>query len=229
MELDAKEVLRVLKEKHVTKFVHVDTVKTSCSYLREAKLLSRGTLDELGLPQTEQQTDPLDKRHGLWYDVFVDTVDIHYRARKRNHYGPVLFEIGLEVLEQDWLPYVWITKSNPSNWDPNISFENKYFQSIDEFSANFRFGNFDKLFVLRNAGGVIRLKDYLLRIVLDQTSRNIAGVRAYDQAVGALKASSIAGGFNNLEIADHPCQDNCECQAQYNNMTEAVFEKFFNP
>ncbi|MFZ2161983.1 MAG: hypothetical protein WAW02_07195 [Sideroxyarcus sp.] len=229
MELDSKEVLQVLKNKKVTNFVHVDTVRTACSYLRQGKLLSRGTLGELGLPQTEQHTDQLDKRHGLWYDVFVDTVDIHYRARMRNNYGPVLFEFALDVLEQDWLPYVWITRSNPSGWNQNITFEEKYFQSINEFSDNFEFGNFDKLFVLRNAGGVIRLNNYLQRIALDPTNRSIAGVRAYDQAVGALKASAIAGGVANLQIVTHPCRTGCNCQTQYENMTEAVFEKFFNP
>jgi len=229
VELDAREVLRVLREKGVTTLHHANSVRTACSFLRQGKLLSRGTLDELGLPQTDQQTDALDQSFGLWYDIFVDTVDIHYRARRRNNYGPVLFELNLEVFEQDWLAYVWITKSNPNNWTDETPYENRYFSSIQELSENFEFGNFDKLFVLRSAGGILRLNQFLSRIVLDRTDCELNGVRAYDQAVGALRASSVAGGLNDVEITSHSCQQNCKCSEQYRNMTGQVFEKFYKP
>ena len=65
MELDAREVHRILVAKGVDHFTHVNTVKTSCSFLRSGKLLSRGTIDELGLPQTDQQSDSIDQEHGL--------------------------------------------------------------------------------------------------------------------------------------------------------------------
>lgn len=229
MELDAREVLRVLREKGVTTLHHANSVRTACSFLRKGKLLSRGTLDELGLPQADQQTDALDQAFGLWYDIFVDTVDIHYRARTRNNYGPVLFELNLEVFEQDWLAYVWVTKSNPSNWTQATPYEDRYFRSIQELSDNFVYGNFDKLFVLRSAGGVLRLNQFLNRIVIDRTDRTLNGVRAYDQAVGALRASCVAGSLNNIEITSHACQTGCRCSNQYTEMSGQVFEKFFKP
>lgn len=229
MELDAREVLRVLREKGVTTLHHANSVRTACSFLRQGKLLSRGTLDELGLPQTDQQTDSLDQSFGLWYDIFVDTVDIHYRARRRNNYGPVLFELNLEVFEQDWLAYVWVTKSNPKNWTEETSYGERYFGSIQELSDSFVYGSFDKLFILRSAGGVLRLNQFLSRIVLDKTDRDLNGVRAYDQAIGALRASCVAGGLSDVEITFHACQQNCSCANSYTQMTGQVFEKFYKP
>lgn len=229
MELDAREILRVLRERGVERFHHANSVRTACSFLRKGKLLSRGTLDEQGLPQTEQQSDQSDKEYGLWYDIFLDTVDIHYRARQRNFYGPVLFELNLAILEQEWLAYVWVTKSNPSNWTPETPYDDRYYRSIEEFEANFQYGNFDKLFVLRGVGGVLRLQPFLHRIVVDHCETQIGDVRAYDQAVGALRASAIAGGLGDIEIASHRCQDECRCAEQYQNMTGQVFEKFFRP
>jgi len=229
MELDAREVLRVLREKEISRLYHANSVRTSCSFLRQAKLLSRGTLVELGLPQTPQRTDQLDRSFGLWYDVFLDTVDIHYRARRRNNYGPVLFEFNMEIFEQEWLAYVWITKSNPINWNQDTEYSDRYYQTIDEFSEGFSYGDFDKLFVFRSIGGVLRLRPYLNRILIDRSLREINGVRAYDQAVGALKASAVAGGLLEIEISPHECQENCNCIDQYNDMSGQVFENFFKP
>lgn len=231
MELDAREILRVLREKGVEKLHHANTVRTACSFLRQGKLLSRGTLDELGLPQTDQKTDGIDKDHGLWYDIFVDTVNIHYRGKSRNFYGPVLFEFNLEILEQNWLPYIWITKNNPSKWTDETNYDEKYFKSVSEFEANFQYGNFDKLFVLRSVGGVLRLAPYLNRILIDRCDREIYEVKAFDQAVGAIKASAVACGLEHVEITAHDCQPGCNCESQYQiaNMSGSVFEKFYKP
>ncbi|WGO98124.1 hypothetical protein QFX18_19135 [Saccharophagus degradans] len=229
MELDARDILRVLRQKGVEKLHHANTVRTACSFLRQGKLISRGTLDELGLPQTDQQTDEIDKDHGLWYDIFVDTVNIHHRGKGRNLYGPILFEFNLEILEQDWLPYIWVTKTNPNKWTNDMNYEEKYFKSVGEFEANFQYGNFDKLFVLRSVGGVVRLAPYLNRIIVDRCERELYGVKAYDQAVGAIKASAIAGGLEHVEIAPHGCQQNCKCESQYTTMNGSVFEKFYKP
>lgn len=92
MELAAKDILKVLTQKGIRNLHHANSVKTACSFLKSGKLLSRGNLIDLGLSQTNQYTDALDKEHGLWHDVFVDTVNIHDQARRRNLYGPVLFE-----------------------------------------------------------------------------------------------------------------------------------------
>lgn len=231
MELDAREILQVLRDKGVEKLHHANTVRTACSFLRQGKILSRGTLDELGLPQTDQQTDGIDKEHGLWYDIFVDTVNIHYRGKRRNLYGPILFEFSLEILEQDWLPYIWITKTNPNRWTDEMNYEEKYFKSINEFVQNFQYGNFDKLFLLRSVGGVLRLAPYLNRILIDRCDREIYGVKAYDQAVGAIKASATASGLEHIEITAHGCQAGCACASQYvaTSMSGSVFEKFYKP
>jgi hypothetical protein len=231
MELDAREVRRILADAGVTTLYHANTVRTACSFLRDGRLLSRGTLAEKGYPQTEQQSDAIDRQHGLWYDIFVDSVDIHNRRNSRNFYGPVLFEFNLELLEQDWMSYVWITKNNPSQWNENTQFAEKYYQSAQEFRENFRYGNFDKLIVLRGVGGVLRLDQFLTRIVVDCPEREIEGNRAFDHTIGALRASAIAGGIPEINIAKRECSVGCQCRTQYvlPQMSPQVFQKFFKP
>lgn len=231
MELDAREVRRILEDAGVTSLCHANTVRTSCSFLRDGRLLSRGTLAEKRYPQTEQQTDNIDKRHGLWYDIFVDTVDIHGRINRRNNYGPVLFEFSLDCLDEDWMAYVWITRNNPSQWNDASTLEQKYYQSTQEFRDNFRHGNFDKLLVLRGVGGVLRLDPFLSRIVVDCTERETEGIRAFDHAVGALRASAIAGGIPEVDIVKRDCPLECQCRTQYMSpqMSTQVFQKFFKP
>jgi len=229
MELVATDVYEVLQEKGVEYFHHANTVKTSCSFLSQGKLLSRGVLDELGLSQTGQQTDESDRELGLWYDVFLDGIDIHYRASKSNFYGPVLFRVKLEILLENWLSSLWITKDNPQNWTADTPHNDRYYQSIDEFREEYRYGNFNKMFVLRHVGGVIRLNKYLDRINLDNPKRKEDTVYLYDQAVGALKASAISGGLRNIQKARHLCKAGCSCVEEYQNMREETVKKFFKP
>lgn len=61
MELNASELLTVLKSKGVTELYHANTVQTSCTFLRCGHVMGRGVVEERGLPQTSQQTDDLDK------------------------------------------------------------------------------------------------------------------------------------------------------------------------
>lgn len=229
MELSARRILEVLREKHVNVLYHANTVRTACSFLQKGKLLSRGVLAEQGLPQTDQQTDDLDKSLGLWYDIFVDGVDIHNRIAKRNFYGPVLFCMDLSILEQDWMASLWVTKSNPQNWTHETPFPDRYFQTIEEFSENYTHGNFNKMFVLRHVGGVIRLNEYLNEIILDDPSRELNGIRLYDQAVGALKAASIIGGIDDITINRRNCPPLCACQTGFSQMQPQTLSKFFCP
>ncbi len=88
--LPPRRLRNFLLERGVTEVFHANSVATSCHFIRENSLLSRGTVERLGLKQTSQYTDNADKKYSIWFDVFVDTVDIHQRASRRNQYGPVL-------------------------------------------------------------------------------------------------------------------------------------------
>lgn len=70
MELNANEILEVLNEKGIETLHHANTVRTACTFLHQAHLMSRGIVDERGLAQTPQLTDEVDMKYALWYDVF---------------------------------------------------------------------------------------------------------------------------------------------------------------
>jgi hypothetical protein len=214
MELNAIEVLKVLKKKEVKNFHHANTVQTACVFLQNARLLSRGTVDEKGVQQTAQKSDALDKRFGIWYDVFLDAVDIHARAKTRNLYGPVLFVLALEILEEDWLSSVWITKKNPTQWKAGDRPEDRYFQSVSEFDADYKYGNFASMFILRSVGGVLRLSPHLKSIVVDDPNWD-DGSDVYAQTIGALRASAWQGGLKDLVITRRECVPACSCKGQY--------------
>lgn len=231
MELSSKKILSILEKNGVQSLFHANTVQTACGFLSKGRLLSRGTQDEMGLPMSQQMTDGIDVEHGLWYDLFVDTIDIHTQFKNRNFYGPVLFELDINILKKKWLPYVWIMKSNPSNWNTSTKFEDKYFFSADDFEKKFQFGQVDKLFSFRNIGGVIRLKDCLKRIILDHGGLSNERQDARIQAIGALFASAQIGGLVKPEIAIRNCLSNCGCKSKYTSpqMSDATYMKFFSP
>ncbi len=100
--MNAKDVYDVLVQLQVPppNLHHANTVTTSCTFLENGALLSRGYVQKYGLEQTPQGSDDIDKKYGIWDAVFLDQVDIHFRGGRRkgpNQYGPVLFVLDLDV------------------------------------------------------------------------------------------------------------------------------------
>ncbi len=229
MELNANRILDVLREKGVDALYHANTVQTSCTFLQQGHLLSRGTIEERGLAQTPQQSDRLDKKYGLWYDVFLDGVDIHGRAKNRNLYGPILFVFDINLLSQDWLSSLWITKKNPQKWREREVLSDRYFSTVKEFQEIYLKGNFDTILVLRHIGGVLRLKPYLKKIVVDNPQLQPGEVDIYSQTVGALKASARIGEMPNIIIEPRGCGNLCSCASEYENMKGKTVNHLYAP
>ncbi len=167
--MTGEEFYEALAAKGVTRIFHANSVKTSVSQLRLGGLASRKRVEESRHPQTKQYTDDLDRRLGIWNDIFLDTVDIHSQISDRNKYGPVLFEFGVEMLLN--LPpgsRVLITRSNPSKWQVGASEADCYFLNRSELDKGFGVGNFDHMLVIRTPNGLIPFENSLLGIKLDE-------------------------------------------------------------
>lgn len=215
MELNSKEVFDALKSKGAQFLYHANTVQTACIFLQNARLLSRGTVAERGIVQTSQLSDEIDQKYGIWNDVFLDSVDIHSRGKRRNVYGPVTFEFDLSILESKWLPSVWVTKMNPTKWKDSDKLTERFFQSIDEFKSIYQLGDFCSMFILRCAGGVLRLEPSLSQIIVDDPNWDTDEINVYSHTVGALLASAWQGGITNPKISRRVCGPNCNCAGEY--------------
>ena len=174
MDLIASKAFAVLKDKGVDRLYHANSVTTSCQFLRRAALLSRGFCERAALPQTAQASDDIDAREGLLFDIFTDSVDIHHRASRANVYGPVLFVLDREKLQKLNTGRIWITKTNPINWDKVRKRSERWFESIEEVKADFTVGTFDHMVVFRHSGGELPIDDSLEKIVLDDPELVVA-------------------------------------------------------
>lgn len=218
MYLSAQDVYNVLSEKGVTHLYHANSVATACQFLRTGCLVSRGVIERRGLSQTPQSSDEIDKMQGIWYDVFVDSVDIHERSSRANIYGPVLFEISLEILREQNMPPVWVTKSNPTKWTLEQSNKEKWFESIDELAHNFVKGRFDQMIVFRHIGGELPFSSYIENIILDDPEYRDDTVDLYSAAGGALSASAKHGLLKeDIKIFKRSCVKDCKCKNYYKN------------
>lgn len=146
MRIPNQEFYNFLKSKGVTHLFHANTEKTSTSFIQQCGLLSRGAMEQNGMPLSYQYSDQRDKEVGVWFDIFLDDVDIHERASKRNLYGPVLFRYELDILLNNTF-HIYVTKSNPADWMPNHT---NYFLNMDEISNGYRVGTFEQMITLKN-------------------------------------------------------------------------------
>jgi hypothetical protein len=214
MILDNRTVLRTLKSRGVEALYHANSVRTACTFLRAGALLSRGYVEDHGLQQTSQPSDSLDKRYGIWHDVFLDAVDIHYRARNNNHYGPVLFVLDLEsVLKDANLDgALRITRVNPVHWQDAQADNKRYFETNEEFGSAFSYGDFGVQFTLR--AKKVPLSKHLKHIVLDDPQASFGDDQTYVKAKEALQSAAKEGDIET-SIRKRDCRADCRCLGRY--------------
>jgi hypothetical protein len=168
MEIPSKRVYTVLRDAGVECIHHANSVSTACQFLRSGSLISRGAVERCGLYQIPQNSDGIDKRYGIWFAVFAESVDIHKRAGKANVYGPALFVLDLEIIKKSYTGKVWVTMLNPSKW-AGRSHNEKWFTSKKDLESNSTYGEFTQMIVLRHSGGELPFGKYLQEIILART------------------------------------------------------------
>jgi hypothetical protein len=224
------EVFEVLKKIGASRLHHANTVITSCTFLEQRGLLSRGFVEDHGLAQTPQYSDGDDKKYGIWNDVFVDTSDIHYRGGRvkgPNQYGPVLFELEPDVLLS--LPKgseVLVTKKNPVHWTNVQADDARWYLTVDELAQNMRVGNFDQMIVVRTPSGTVKFPA-AVRISVDDPQRALqSGADAFGHAVERLKQAAAIGKID-VEIRKHVCRGDCICLEKYKGYEKKYFDTRF--
>lgn len=217
MDIPSKKVYESLENKGVSEIHHANSVITACQFLRQGSLMSRGNIERKGLFQTAQKSDDLDKKYGIWFDVFVDSVDIHDRAKRANAYGPVMFVFDAKLIEKAYTGRVWVTKLNPTKWEGK-SREERWFSSADDLDSNFVKGRFDQMIVFRHSGGELPFNEFLKEIILDdpEITRKKDGLDYFSMSYGALLLSMTEGGID-VPIRKRSCKKKCSCLEDYRN------------
>ncbi|MNF56216.1 hypothetical protein D3C84_376980 [compost metagenome] len=202
-----EEVYDVAQKKGMSHFFHANSLATSISLLKLNSLASRKHVESSGLAQTGQYTDDLDKSLGVWNDVFLDTVDIHRRASRRNNYGPVLFVFDSKIILS--ASGVRITKTNPSKWQINTPIEQRYFTSITELDTDWIAGNFDQMITLQTPNGAIPLDSNFLSVIIDDPATGDAPSKDY------MAAEEEVSKLTNRTITRRQCTSRCKCTENY--------------
>ncbi len=219
MQIPPEHLYKALRNARVDHIYHANTVVTSSHFLRAGALLSRGEVEQRGLRQTPQSSDAIDKKHGIWFDVFADSVDIHERASTPNLYGPVLFVLDLKIITDSFPRVVSVTRLNPTKWD-GLSEDAKWFTSAEHLEKEFRYGEFDQMIVFRECGGEVSFEAHLKEVVIDDPGQNCnGGIDYYAHAVEALTMAMNAGGITT-KVRKRRCSMWCKCKAAYRADTD---------
>lgn len=216
MNLDPNDLKKVLRLNGVRSLHHSNTVATAVNYLRHGMLLSRGRVEQMGLPQTSQQSDAIDKRYGIWNSVFTDSVDIHQRGSKRNAYGPVLLTTSLDVLDNENVTALRVTKKNPTRWIEGEADSERWFMDRRELSTGFVKGRFDQMIVVDSADGGAKIVDSLQSIQLDDPGivHPVNG-SLYDLGFAALTKALAEGPISGVSVKKRTCRAECRCADEY--------------
>ncbi|MBJ2241234.1 hypothetical protein [Pseudomonas sp. MF6768] len=202
-----EEVYDVAQKKGMLHFFHANSLATSISLLKLNSLASRKHVESSGLAQTVQYTDDIDKSLGVWNDVFLDTVDIHRRASRRNNYGPILFVFDSKIILS--ASGVRITKTNPSKWQINTPIEQRYFTSIAELDTDWNAGNFDQMITLQTPNGAIPFDRNFLSVIIDDPATGDAPSKDY------IAAEEEVSKLTNRTITRRQCTSWCKCKENY--------------
>jgi len=234
IKVSPEELYDFLSNKKLYYFYHANTVKTSCTLIRQKGLLSRGEIEARGLPMTTQFSDNIDKQFDVWNDIFFDIVDLHGYFPRQNAYGPVCFKIRNEFLLDNNLPNICITKNNPIYWRVGMTEEERYYSSVNEYIAEFekcmRNNTIQtKMFTIHSTRKRIPYKKYLAEIILDNPAVEVNNISLYALAkealLTALNDSKMSAGILKTRICN-----NCFCKNNYfNQVSVDELEKLFKP
>lgn len=214
--MESKIIKDLLLANNVEYLYHANSVLTALTYINNGGLMSRSFVEKTGLLQTPQKTDESDKIFDVYDDIFFDSIDLHYRMKNINDYGPVLFVYSVELLDDVSSYDVLITKSNPIHWNESISYEEKYFSSLYELSNNFQKGNFNQHITIRHVDKPIAF-DKLSEIILDYPGDDKKEYfeTAKNEIKNALKENGIY-----IPIKSRVCSSDCKCRDKYKNFKE---------
>ena len=228
MDIPSAHVYQTLVDKGVTELHHANSVATACQFLKHRALMSRGNVERLGLTQSRQASDDLDRRYSIWFDVFLDSVDIHDRARRANVYGPVLFVFDLKLIDANQTGRIWVTKRNPTKWADRPAKE-RWFQGKDDLEENFVRGEFDQMLLLRHCGGAMPFGGYLKKIILDEPALDWSEGKTdvHSVAVGALRLA-MQDAKIHVPVERRSCRIGCACK-EYWGANDDRLQMMFDP
>lgn len=228
MQLDNVKLYNELKRKGINYLYHANTLITSLSFIELGGITSRGRIEKLGLQQTPQNSDYIDKKYDIWNDIFLDTTDLHNYSYsgwyRQNLYGPILFELKTELLIDDNLNNIWITTNNPTNWRSNTS-EN-YFTNVDEYIMNIDTNRQQKMITIRGEDKIVPFENYLNCIYIDNPYIKYDGIKLYEFCYNKICKSLNKNGIYT-SVLEHSCNQNCYCRENYLHMMSYELEKLF--
>jgi hypothetical protein len=229
--LQGREIYEVLKQIGVTHLHQANSVLTSCTYLQQGGIVSRGFAEDHGLQQSTQPTDELDKKYAIWHTIFVPHVDIHDRqgqTKAPNLFGPVLFVLDLDVLLR--LPAgseVRVTKRSPAYWYDTEPDSARWFQTAEEVAQNLSSNDLHKMLALQIPSGKLDFPKRQARIILDDPQRQLpSGANAFAHAESRLRKAATQGKVE-VSIERRKCPMDCICPSKYSSWSTPVVDFYF--
>ena len=215
MEINKKEFCEFLRSMGINHLYHANTVQTSCTFIDAGGLLSRGAVEAYNLIQTFQSSDNIDKKYNVWNDIFLDSYDLHNLFKRRNYYGPVSFKFNIDILNDERLPKLWITKDNPIYWRANQKNHERYFKNILELKQNYSEEVWKKMITLRDTFEPLSFNPYLEQIILDNPLVRIGDIRLFKEAKVALINALERNNMDTSILVTRKCKFNCSCRINY--------------
>jgi len=229
--LEGRDIYEVLKHIGVTHLHQANSVITSCTYLQQGGIVSRGFAEDHGLQQSAQPSDEIDRKYGIWHTIFVPHVDIHDRqgqTKAPNLFGPVLFVLDLDVLLR--LPpgaEVRVTKRSPAYWYDNEPDSARWFQNAEEVAQNLSPDDLHKMPAIQTPSGRLDFPNRRARIILDDPQRQVpSGVNAYTHAEARLREAAAHSKIE-VSIERRKCQMGCVCASKYAAWSTPVVDFYF--
>ncbi|ASU35838.1 hypothetical protein MuYL_3953 [Mucilaginibacter xinganensis] len=178
---------------------------TSITFIRNNALLTRKFVEDNNLPQTVQNSDPIDKEYGLWDDIFLDGLDLHQHFNRNSPYGPIMFKIDLKILTLPDFQNVYITKDNPTNWRSKPNWDDRYYKNIEEFAKDYRNSGRVRdgqiMFTFKNCSDKIKLNKFCREIIVDNPHILL---KDNIRSLGTLALSKIVSELSSNKLSHIP-------------------------
>lgn len=215
-----------LAARNITNLYHANSVETSISYFRVMSLLSRQQCETQSLHQSAQWSDDLDKKFGIFDDVFLNISDFHFLFNRANHYGPIAFRINVAKLRDHIRAHpqvgISVTKLLPHKWTDKMDEDEKWLTRVEDVFLHARGtptqhyvkGTSD--IILSGTGPRGLAFDLVERVVIEENPINTS----FFNQVSSAFANCLAGHGAKIPLNKRNCRSaKCKCK-DWSNVTK---------
>lgn len=231
MNLTNRELYDFLKFNGIKYLYHVTTISTAIGFIKHGGFISRKLAKDMDISYILRRDEAFYEEFDIYNDIFFNSFDLHIFYKRPNYFGNVTFLVTIDILIDDDMPSIVITKNNPLYW--NKSIKHIYYDTIDEYIKDFynAMNNLElyqqMYYAFKHCNDIIPFGKYLKTIIVDNPHYSFNRQDIFKPSFKRLK-KVVRESKLKADLIERKCPSNCMCTLYYHDLEEVDLLRIYD-